>query len=126
MANQIFTFDEASIRRVAAAVKTIERAPRNTITRNTQRPTAYKYTRLAKLKTALAAGSGETATATKMRWSEEEEDWVNGTSPEDDFEVVNFFTALSGTVGMRCFVENQFGKWVVRDLDCEAEEDEEE
>lgn len=121
MAQQGYVFDERSMRLVVEMVKRELKRPQSTVTRNTQRPTAYKYTRLAKLTTALAEGSGETATATLMRLNSAGTDWEVGSSPEDDFQVMNFWTKLSAEIGTRIICVNMFGKWVVDDTDCEAE-----
>ena len=79
-------------------------------------PTSYNYTRLFELTEALTAGG--TATATLVRWDSDTDDWVVGTSPDDDFEVVDFIGSMEGADETRGIAQNLFGQWVIIQLAC--------
>lgn len=116
MAQQIFTFDERSMRLIAEMVKRELKRPQSQVTRNTQRPTAYKYTRLFELTEELTAGG--TATAALVRWDEDTEDWVASEESSDAFTVYDFIGSMTGEVGTRGIAQNLFGKWVIIQLAC--------
>lgn len=113
MAKQIYTFDERSMRLIAEMVKRELKRPQSQVTRNTQRPTAYKYSAFVKLTSALAEGLGETATALRLRRDGETNDFETTEGDEATLTVVNIFEGVSGAIGDRVRVENYFGLWVV-------------
>lgn len=105
MAKQIYTFDERSMRLIAEMVKRELKRPQSQVTRNTQRPTAYKYTRLFEYEDVpTPSGDGE---ATLVRWNEEDEEWQASTGEDDTFTLTDFSEA-DQAVAM-----NMFGKWIV-------------
>jgi hypothetical protein len=113
MAQQGYVFDERSARLIAEMVKRELKRPQSGVTRNTQRPTAYKYSAFVELTSALAEGLGETATALRLRREDEANTFATTEGDTDELTVVNIFEGVSGAIGTRLRVENYFGLWVV-------------
>lgn len=119
MAGEGYVFDERSMRLVVEMVKRELKRPQSGVTRNTQRPTAYKYTRLFELTEALTAGSN--ATAALVRWDEDGSDWAASEDSDDQFEVYDFIGSMEGEDGTRGIAQNMFGKWVIIQMACPEE-----
>ena len=117
MAKSFNAFDDDATRKIVDMVKREAKRAQHQNARWSRRPTAYKFIRLFELTETLSAGG--TANATLVRWDTDAEDWVVGSSPDDDFEVIAFISSMAGADGTRGIAANLFGKWVIIQLDCE-------
>lgn len=111
-------FGENAAREIVRTVRTVRSLPTD-VGKSKFRgnpPTSYNYTRLFELTETLSAGG--TATATLVRWDSDTDDWVVGTSPDDDFDVYDFIGSMTGADGTRGIAQSMFGKWVIIQLAC--------